>query len=58
MTGMRAMVLIVVMALLCMAGLAGMLVAGGIWDIGFFGLAALSLLVGAVCIWRKRDAGQ
>ena len=56
MTGARAMWMIVLMALLCMVGLAGMVVADGAWDVGYFGLAMLPLIVGVICAfhWRNR----
>ncbi len=53
MTGSRTMLTAVAMALLCMAGLVGMLLLEGGWDVPFFLLAVLPLVIGLAAMWRR-----
>jgi len=54
MTGKRTIIVTTVLAILSMLGLIGMLVVEGGWDLFFFLLSILPLLVGAVALWRRR----
>ncbi|WP_282268750.1 hypothetical protein [Stenotrophomonas sp. PS02298] len=54
MTGKRTIIVTTVLAILGMVGLIGMLVVEGGWDLFFFLLSILPLLVGAVALWRRR----
>ncbi|WP_269791072.1 hypothetical protein [Stenotrophomonas sp. Iso1] len=56
MTGKRAIIVITSMAILSIIGLIGMLVAEGGWDVCFFLLAILPLVVGAVGLWHRSSA--
>ncbi len=44
----RTLSLVVVLALLCVGGIVGMLLADGAWDWLFFALTALPLVIGAL----------
>jgi len=54
MTGKHTIILTTVLAILSMLGLIGMLVVEGGWDLFFFLLTILPLLVGVVALWRRR----
>ncbi|MFT3762235.1 MAG: hypothetical protein QM761_06405 [Pseudoxanthomonas sp.] len=54
MTGARAIWLVSLLALVAIAGIVGMLLAGGGWDWLFFAMAALPPAVGGWCWWRLR----
>lgn len=56
MTGRHTIVATTLLAILSMLGLIGMLVVEGIWDLFFFLLTILPLLVGAITMWRRRAA--
>ena len=56
MTGKHTIVVTTLLAILSMFGLIGMLVVEGGWDLFFFLLTILPLLVGAVAMWRRRSA--
>lgn len=56
MIGARAIILITSMALLCIVGLIGMLVADSAWDFCFFLLTILPLLFGSIVLWRKSSS--
>ncbi|HEX7990491.1 MAG TPA: hypothetical protein VF513_10045 [Stenotrophomonas sp.] len=56
MTGKHTIVAITLLAILSMFGLIGMLVVEGSWDLFFFLLTILPLLVGAAALWRRRSA--
>lgn len=49
-TARRTMGLVLVLALLSIAGLIGMLLAGGGWDLAFFALTALPLAVAIIFV--------
>ena len=55
MTGKHTIVAITLLAILSMFGLIGMLVVDGGWDLFFFLLTILPLLVGVVAMWRRRS---
>lgn len=55
MTGKRTIIVTVLLAILSMLGLIGMLVVDGGWDLFFFLLTILPLLVGVVAMWRRRS---
>ncbi|UYC10636.1 hypothetical protein [Xanthomonas sp. CFBP 8445] len=57
MTGLRALCLLVVLALAAVGGIVGMLLAEGALDRLCFALAASPLLVGAGCWWWLRRSG-
>ncbi len=52
MTGKRALVLVIALALVAMAGIVGMLLAEGRWDGVCFIMAILPLAAGLGCWWR------
>jgi len=54
MTGKHTIILTTVLAILSMLGLIGMLVVEGGWDLFFFLLTILPLLVGVIALWRRR----
>ena len=54
-TGMRSIYVIASMAMLCITGLIGMLLVDGAWDMLFFLLAILPLLIGIASLWRRRS---
>ncbi|WP_296248381.1 hypothetical protein [uncultured Stenotrophomonas sp.] len=54
MTGKRTIIVTTVLAILSMVGLIGMLVVEGGWDLFFFLLSILPLLVGVFALWRRR----
>ncbi|MGE8227215.1 MAG: hypothetical protein ACN6RK_15650 [Stenotrophomonas sp.] len=56
MTGKHTIVAITLLAILSMFGLIGMLVVEGSWDLFFFLLTILPLLVGAAALWRRKSA--
>lgn len=53
MTGKRTILVTAVLAILSVAGLIGMLVVEGAWDVSFFALAIMPLLVGFVSWWCR-----
>ncbi|KAF1049782.1 hypothetical protein [Xylophilus sp.] len=54
MTGARTLAAAVALALACVGGIVGMLLADGGWDWLFFAMTALPLAVGAWRWWRLR----
>lgn len=56
MTGKHTIVATTLLAILSMFGLIGMLVVEGSWDLFFFLLTILPLLVGVAALWRRRSA--
>jgi hypothetical protein len=55
MTGQRAMVAVLALAVLSIAGIVGMLVVeSGAWDGALFAVAALPLLAGGYACWTRR----
>lgn len=53
MSGRRALIILVVLALVCDAGIVGMLLSDNGWDWLFLAMAALPLAFGVWC-WRAR----
>ncbi len=57
MTGQRAMVAVLTLAVLSIAGIVGMLVVeSGAWDGALFAVAALPLVAGGHAYWSRRGA--
>ncbi len=54
MKGRRTMRLVLTLALLSVGGLIGMLVATNDWDLAYFLLSALPIVVGGWCAWLMR----
>lgn len=57
MTGRRALGLVIVLALLAMAGIVGMLLATRGWDVLFFLMTAAPLMLGAA-LWLCHRRGR
>lgn len=57
MTGRRALGLVIVLALLAMAGIVGMLLATRGWDVLFFLMTAAPLILGAG-LWARHWRGR